>query len=307
VAHLSLRAEEPADRDAIAAVTAAAFGKQREARMVDAIRSSDAFVPELSLVAELAGEIVGHLMLSYVGLEGSARRRARAPGPRRLPARVFVRLERQAPPLRSFPVAGDRWWRGLGFDAVVLNAVPAGSRVLEVGCGDGSLVDHLTANGLDAVGVDPNAPEHPRLIRAPVEHVTSIGRFDVVCAVMALHHADLGPVLAAIVRLLHPGGRLLACEFAWEKYDERAASWVTAYDDSEADTSVEGWQLEHADLHTGSTIRSALDETFASRGETEGPYLACMLGKQELEREERTLIAAGELPALGWRFSAEVS
>jgi putative acetyltransferase len=74
VAHLSLRAEEPADRDAIAAVTAAAFGKQREARMVDAIRSSDAFVPELSLVAELAGEIVGHLMLSYVGLEGSARR-----------------------------------------------------------------------------------------------------------------------------------------------------------------------------------------------------------------------------------------
>jgi predicted N-acetyltransferase YhbS len=43
VAHL--RSEEPDDRDAIAAVTAAAFGQQREARMVDAIRSSDAFVP----------------------------------------------------------------------------------------------------------------------------------------------------------------------------------------------------------------------------------------------------------------------
>jgi putative acetyltransferase len=74
VAHLSLRSEEPEDRDAIAAVTVVAFGQQREARMVDAIRSSDAFVPELTLVAELEGEIVGHLMLSYVELEGSARR-----------------------------------------------------------------------------------------------------------------------------------------------------------------------------------------------------------------------------------------
>ena len=42
--------------------------------MVDAIRSSDGFVPELSLVAELAAEIVGHVMLSYVELEGSSLR-----------------------------------------------------------------------------------------------------------------------------------------------------------------------------------------------------------------------------------------
>jgi SAM-dependent methyltransferase len=203
-------------------------------------------------------------------------------------------------------VAGDRWWRGLGFDGVILDAVPAGSRVLEVGCGDGSLVDHLAANGLDVVGVDPNAPEHPRLIREHVEHVGSIGRFDAVCAVMALHHADLGPVLAAIVRLLHPGGRLLAAEFAWERYDERAASWVAARDDSRANNSVEAWRLEHADLHTSSTIRSALDDAFPSRRETESPYLACMLGRPELKAEEQALITAGELPALGWSFSTEV-
>jgi putative acetyltransferase len=74
VAHLSLRAERPEDHDAIATVTAAAFGKPREARLVETIRASDRVVPELSLVAEQAGEIVGHVMLSYVDLEGSARR-----------------------------------------------------------------------------------------------------------------------------------------------------------------------------------------------------------------------------------------
>jgi putative acetyltransferase len=39
------------DKEAIRDVTAAAFGREQEARIVDAIRASDAFVPELSLVA----------------------------------------------------------------------------------------------------------------------------------------------------------------------------------------------------------------------------------------------------------------
>ena len=69
-----IRPETAADRDAIAAVTRAAFGKEIEVRMIDAIRESDGFVPELSLVAEIAGEVVGHVLLSYVGLEGSDRR-----------------------------------------------------------------------------------------------------------------------------------------------------------------------------------------------------------------------------------------
>lgn len=42
--------------------------------MVEAIRGSDGFVPELSLVAELDGQVVGHAMLSYIGLEGTSRR-----------------------------------------------------------------------------------------------------------------------------------------------------------------------------------------------------------------------------------------
>ena len=42
--------------------------------MIEAIRASSAFVPELSLVAEDDGVNVGHIVLSYVGLEGTSKR-----------------------------------------------------------------------------------------------------------------------------------------------------------------------------------------------------------------------------------------
>ena len=74
MASLTIRAEAPEDGPAIAEVTASAFGKEREARMVDAIRRSGGYVPELSLVAELRGRVVAHVMLSYVGLAGDERR-----------------------------------------------------------------------------------------------------------------------------------------------------------------------------------------------------------------------------------------
>ena len=64
----------PTIATAIRDVTTAAFGREQEARIVDAIRASENFVPELSLVAELDGQVVGHVMLSYVGLDGDARR-----------------------------------------------------------------------------------------------------------------------------------------------------------------------------------------------------------------------------------------
>jgi SAM-dependent methyltransferase len=194
-------------------------------------------------------------------------------------------------------VGDDRWWRG--FDAVVVDAVARGSRVLDVGCGDGGLVERLAAGGFDALGVDPQAPPRPRLLQKRVEEVGPIGPFDVVCAVMTLHHVQLDPVLAAIVRLLRPGGRLLAYEFAWEAYDQRAASWLARHDRSGADNSVTAWQLEHADLHTGATLRSRISDAFDLRSDTPRPYLARMLGQHRLEDLEEAMIAEGALPALG--------
>ncbi len=64
-----IRPEADADRAAIRSVVGAAFGSRVEPDLVEAIRASDRFVPELSLVAEIDGEIVGHILVSYVDLE----------------------------------------------------------------------------------------------------------------------------------------------------------------------------------------------------------------------------------------------
>jgi SAM-dependent methyltransferase len=200
---------------------------------------------------------------------------------------------------------GDRWWRG--YDAVILDAVAPGARVLEVGCGDGSLVERLAERGLDSLGVDPNAPAHPLLLPQRLEDAELRGELDAVCAVMALHHADLEPVLARITRLLRRGGLLLSYEFSWEDYDERATGWLDAHGDASADNTVAAWRAEHADLHTGAVLQEALRSAFEQVDEAPRPYLARMLGRHELEPAEETLIAAGELPAVGRWYSARAA
>lgn len=63
-----IRPERDDDRDAIRAVVAAAFKGETEAELVEHIRASEHYIPELSLVAELDGAVVGHVMISYVFL-----------------------------------------------------------------------------------------------------------------------------------------------------------------------------------------------------------------------------------------------
>ena len=65
-----VRPEAPADAPVVAEVVAAAFGRSDEADLVERIRTSVYFVPELALVAEVRGVVVGHVLLSRVALEG---------------------------------------------------------------------------------------------------------------------------------------------------------------------------------------------------------------------------------------------
>jgi putative acetyltransferase len=66
---LNIRAETAADREAIKRINDEASGGTAEAAIVDAIRASDRFVPELSLVAVVeGGGPVGHVISSYADL-----------------------------------------------------------------------------------------------------------------------------------------------------------------------------------------------------------------------------------------------
>jgi putative acetyltransferase len=64
----TIRPETPADHSSIRRVNAEAFGRGAEAALVDALRSSPAFIPELSLVAEEASGLVGHILFTRIVL-----------------------------------------------------------------------------------------------------------------------------------------------------------------------------------------------------------------------------------------------
>ena len=69
-----VRAETEADHTAIRTINDEAFGGTVEGDIVDAIRASDRFVPDLSLVAVSGGQTVGHVISSYVDIEPGAHR-----------------------------------------------------------------------------------------------------------------------------------------------------------------------------------------------------------------------------------------
>ncbi len=74
--HINVRQESAGDREHIKCVVYEAFKTAAHAdgdehNLVGRLRDSNAYVPELSLVAELGGEIVGHIMFTKVDVGGT--------------------------------------------------------------------------------------------------------------------------------------------------------------------------------------------------------------------------------------------
>ncbi|CAN3130013.1 class I SAM-dependent methyltransferase [Mycobacterium sp. smrl_JER01] len=93
--------------------------------------------------------------------------------------------------------------------------------VLDVGCGDGLLVQRLAPVSRSVVGIDPDpaAVRRARARLATLANVTVVetcfggyhaghGRFDLITFVASLHHTDLKTSLARARELLRPGGVL---------------------------------------------------------------------------------------------------
>jgi 2-polyprenyl-3-methyl-5-hydroxy-6-metoxy-1,4-benzoquinol methylase len=179
-----------------------------------------------------------------------------------------------------------------------LPAAPA--RVLEVGCGDGSLTRQLLAAGFETTGIDPHAPSGDCFERITVEAFRAPEPFDAAVAVGSLHHvADLERAVANLHSLLRLGGRLVLSEFAVEHLDEVARRWLAEHG--------LGGELDHdySDVIGLGELERALGARFELLLREPGPHMAPELGRDDLVQAERDAIAQGTLRPVGVRLVYE--
>ncbi len=115
---VTIRPEQKEDKAAIRAVNNAAFGRPGEGQLVDLLRTAGAIT--LSLVAEKAGRVVGHILFSPARIEGANRAvDVIALGP------VAVLPERQGQGIGGQLIrAGLEQLKAAGHDAVILIGHP---------------------------------------------------------------------------------------------------------------------------------------------------------------------------------------
>jgi SAM-dependent methyltransferase len=188
----------------------------------------------------------------------------------------------------------------------------APARVLEVGCGDGRLARELDELGHQVVAIDPAAPPGAIFQAVSLKEFADPAPFDAVVASRSLHHIhDLSGGLSKLQRLLVPGGQLIVVEHAFDRLDEPTAGWYLKQRRAKgpnAPSSLEAcmaeWDADHADLHGYAAMRRELDLRFTERWFAWTPSLYLELG-EELEQEERRLIAAGSIQATGFLYVGE--
>ena len=114
------------------------------------------------------------------------------------------------------------WTHNTAYHKWIIRHISNNDRVLDVGCGDGLLVQKIAAICSQVTGIEPHIPSvfmaRKRLENVRNANIESIpfeeysagsNTFDVIIFVASIHHMDLQFCLTKVKKLLAPGGQLL--------------------------------------------------------------------------------------------------
>jgi len=143
--------------------------------------------------------------------------------------RLFLNKEGGA----SLEEAATYWNHNVAFhQELVEDAARRGGRVLDIGCGEGLLLEKLAACVGEVVGIDPDegAVLRARKRLISVENASVIAgdfmgmpvpreedKFQTITCVATLHHMELEAALRHVSSFLAPGGKLLVVGLAADK------------------------------------------------------------------------------------------
>ncbi len=195
------------------------------------------------------------------------------------------------------------------FGTFVLKQLPPPpQRILEVGCGrEGGLVGLLADKGYDVVGVDPHAPAGDRFVQREFQELE--GEWDAVVAGRVLHHVN--PLAEGLDRLAAFAPLLVVDEFASDRIDAAAQDWYEGQHrmlratgaEPNGPADLDEWRERHPGLHPHNVLLAALRARYDERSLEWLPYLSRWLGGPSSEPLEQTLIDAGLIPAIGYRWA----
>jgi SAM-dependent methyltransferase len=227
---------------------------------------------------------------------------------------------------RGRPLMSDQRWRTVVME-FVYSQIREPARVLEIGCGDGYLASALSQAGHSVVAVDPDAPDGAIFRRMKFEELDDPGPFDLVVAVLALHHVeDLGDALDKASSLLAADGVLALIEFGWDRLDDQTARWLLERMRLEAEEEHPSWAVRccrewitakgrpemsikcHCEdwatsegIHSADAMRTQLGRRFTQTSFAWIPFLYQDLA-DTTEEDERRAIADNSITPVGFRY-----
>jgi SAM-dependent methyltransferase len=134
----------------------------------------------------------------------------------------------------------EQWRQSVMMQVTLLvKRLPAGARVLEIGCGEGILLGELRRAGFEVMGVEASERASRaaraaglRVVTGRFPHEEAGGPFDCVVMSHVLEHLEEPrAILGEAAKLMAMGGRLLLVQTHWlgvmpQRYGEKWYAWV---------------------------------------------------------------------------------